>query len=323
MRPNLVTQLDSAQAARQQGDDRVHVSLHHLMRLRHKATGFSFLPKQPVHSILAGRHASRLRGRGLNFEEIRRYLPGDDVRTIDWHVTARMRQPHVRVYTEERDRQMLLLIDQRRHMFFGSCDRMKSVCAAEVAALGAWRGLDSGDRVGAIVFGDDGMDSLRPRSGKQAVMQLLSTVVRRNQLLSTGVSGAGAEGQFNAALEHATRVAAHDALVVIVSDFLGADQQSEELVMRLAAHNDVLGVLVHDPLRETPPENGRGVVTDGEQQVEVDFGDRRFVQGLKQDYVQERSDIATFLRKLSAPLLCISTKSDPAEQIRELLGGRR
>ena len=105
--------------------------------------------------------------------------------------------------------------------------------------------------------------------------------------------------------------------------FKDINQQSEELVMRLAAHNDVLGVLVHDPLRETPPENGRGVVTDGEQQVEVDFGDRRFVQGLKQDYVQERSDIATFLRKLSAPLLCISTKSDPTEQIRELLGGHR
>jgi DNA polymerase III delta prime subunit len=97
--------------------------------------GFSFLLRQPVYSILAGRHASRLRGRGLNFEEIRRYLPGDDIRNMDWRVTARTRRPHVRVYTEERDRPLLLVIDQRQSMFFGSRRAMKSVVAAEAAAL--------------------------------------------------------------------------------------------------------------------------------------------------------------------------------------------
>ena len=90
-----------------------------------------------MHSILAGRHASRLRGRGLNFEEIRRYLPGDDTRNMDWKVTARMRKPHVRVYTEERDRPCLLVVDQRQSMFFGTRRCMKSVAAAEVAALAA------------------------------------------------------------------------------------------------------------------------------------------------------------------------------------------
>jgi uncharacterized protein (DUF58 family) len=82
----------------------VYVDLAELVRLKFRTRGFSFLPRQPVHSILAGRHASRLRGRGMNFEEIRRYLPGDDIRNMDWHVTARTRKPHVRVYTEERDR---------------------------------------------------------------------------------------------------------------------------------------------------------------------------------------------------------------------------
>ncbi|MGD8898369.1 MAG: DUF58 domain-containing protein, partial [Acidobacteriota bacterium] len=104
------------------------------MALEYRAEGYSFLPRQPVHSVLAGRHASRMRGRGLNFEEIRGYLPGDDIRTIDWKVTARTREPHVRVYTEERDRPALLLVDQRQSMFFGSRRAMKSVVAAEVAA---------------------------------------------------------------------------------------------------------------------------------------------------------------------------------------------
>src|SRR5579871_4590516 len=102
---------------------RVYVTLVDLIRLKGHAKGFSFLPRQPVQSILAGRHASKLRGRGLDFEELRHYQDGDDPRAMDWLATARLNAPYVRVYTEERDRAVLLLIDQRLSMFFGSRDR--------------------------------------------------------------------------------------------------------------------------------------------------------------------------------------------------------
>src|SRR5215471_14338919 len=131
-----------------------YVSLDDLVAMQHQAHGFSFLPRQPVQSLLAGRHASRLRGRGLNFEEIRRYQAGDDIRQIDWKVTARTRKTHSRVFTEERERSTILLVDQRVTMFFGSVKNMKSVTAAEMAALGAWRVLSQKDRVGALVFND-------------------------------------------------------------------------------------------------------------------------------------------------------------------------
>ncbi|MGB5744531.1 MAG: DUF58 domain-containing protein, partial [Sedimenticolaceae bacterium] len=85
-------------------DPRVYADLDELVRLQFEAQGFSFLPRQPLHSVLHGRHASRLRGRGLNFEELRGYLPGDDIRNVDWRATARAGEPQVRVYTEERDR---------------------------------------------------------------------------------------------------------------------------------------------------------------------------------------------------------------------------
>src|SRR5262244_3704052 len=111
----------------------VYATLADLVRLRQRSRGFSFLPRQPVQSLLAGRHASRLRGRGLNFEEIRRYQVGDDIRQIDWKVTARTRKTHTRVFTEERERSVLLLVDQRWTMFFGSVKNMKSVTAAEAA----------------------------------------------------------------------------------------------------------------------------------------------------------------------------------------------
>jgi len=118
---------------------RAYVSLDDLQKLSHRAQGFSFLPRQPVHSLLTGRHASRLRGRGLDFDELRHYYEGDDTRTIDWAATARLGTPYVRVYREERDRPVLLLVDQRVSMFFGSKRATKSVVAAEVAALSAFR----------------------------------------------------------------------------------------------------------------------------------------------------------------------------------------
>src|SRR4051812_20138734 len=110
-------------------EGRIAVTMEDLIGLRHRARGFSFLPRQPVHSLLAGRHASRLRGRGLDFEELRPYAQGDDTRTIDWNATARLREPFVRVHTEERDRPVILLVDQRLSMFFGSRRATKSVAA--------------------------------------------------------------------------------------------------------------------------------------------------------------------------------------------------
>ena len=122
MKLNAVTQKDTAYAASRQArfepDERVYVSLHTLLRLQHKATGFSFLPRQPLTSLLAGRHASKMRGRGLNFEEMRAYRAGDDIRSIDWKVTARTQKTHVHVFTEERERPALLLVDQRIGMFY-------------------------------------------------------------------------------------------------------------------------------------------------------------------------------------------------------------
>ena len=151
---------------------------------RRRARGFDFLPRQPVGSALSGRRASRLRGRGLEFEEIRAYLPGDDVRAIDWKVTARTGSPHVRVTREERDRPALLLVDQRQAMFFGTVLAMKSVTAAEIAALAAWRILGAGDRVGGLVLSDAGLAAVPARRSRGAVLRLLDRVADRNLALS-------------------------------------------------------------------------------------------------------------------------------------------
>jgi uncharacterized protein (DUF58 family) len=161
----------------------VYVALDELIALEQRGRRMSFLPRQPVQSLLSGRYASRMRGRGLNFEEIRDYRSGDDVRSIDWKVTARLQKPHVRVFNEERDRQGLLLIDQRLSMFFGSRLAMKSVTAAHAAAIAAWRILAAGDRVGGIVFNDGGMAEVRPQRSRRTVLQLLGHAVEQNRWL--------------------------------------------------------------------------------------------------------------------------------------------
>jgi uncharacterized protein (DUF58 family) len=301
-----------------------YANLDDLVRVRFRARDFSFMPRQPVTSILSGRYASRLRGRGLNFEELRRYLPGDDVRTIDWRVTARTRQPHVRVYTEEKDRSVLLLVDQRSNMFFGSRDRMKSVTAAELAALGAWRALDVGDRVGAVVFNDTEVIDIQPQRSQQAVMSILGKVVQMNQRLRVGAGIEPNPDMLNEALRKAVRLAPHDVLVVIVSDFFGVDADTERLSANLAAHNDVLGLLVHDPLRLDP--QGHSIsVTDGIRQMQMDLANKNVREKLAEDYRLEQERITHFLKKLSAPLLLVSNEGDVVKQVRRLLGvpGRR
>src|SRR5262249_29786429 len=167
-------------------DAGVYVDLEQLIALEQKGRKVSLLPRQPVHSLLSGRYASRMRGRGLNFEEIRDYRTGDDVRSIDWKVTARLQSPHVRVFNEERDRQGLLVVDQRLSMFFGSRRGLKSVTAAETAAVIAWRILNVGDRAGGVVFNDRDVDEVRPQRSRRVVLQFLSSIVARNQALGIG-----------------------------------------------------------------------------------------------------------------------------------------
>jgi len=297
----------------------VYTNLDELIRIQFKARDFSFLPQQPVSSVLSGRYASRLRGRGLNFEEIRRYLPGDDIRTMDWKVTARTRSPHVRVYTEEKDRAVLLIVDQRINMFFGTRDKLKSVTAAELAALGAWRAVDVGDRVGAVIFNDSELIDIRPQRSQKTVMSILGNVVRMNHALRADSRVEPNAGMLNRALKKALQLVPHDALIVMIGDFFGVDEQTERLTARLAEHNDVLALLVHDPIRLRPASQPI-TVSDGSLQMEIDFADKRVREKLAGDYREEQEHITHFLNRLAAPLLMVSNEGDVVDQVRRLLG---
>lgn len=299
-----------------------YTDLNSLIRLKYQGQGFSFLPRQPIHSLLAGQKASRLRGRGLNFEEIRTYLPGDDIRNIDWKVTARMRKPHTRVYTEERDRPALLIVDQRVNMFFGSQRAMKSVTAAEATALAAWRVVGAGDRVGAIVFNDTETQVIRPRRSNKTVMQILEAVVRQNNSLSTSPDNISHPDRLNEILKQTSQLAKHDYLVCVISDFDGANEDTRSLMTRLAQHNDVLAGFVFDTLETEIPELGPVVVGDGSLQVEVDSNDTTLRQLYADTHADRLATARKFLLQRQIPIIPLDAGLPVAEQLRKLLGSR-
>jgi uncharacterized protein (DUF58 family) len=297
----------------------VYANLQDMIRIRFKARDFSLKPTQPVNSILSGRYASRLRGRGLNFEELRRYQPGDDIRNIDWKVTARTRSPHIRVYSEEKDRTVLLVVDQRKNMFFGTRNRMKSVTATELAALGAWRALDSGDRIGAVAFNDNEVAEIKPQRSQKTVMSIFHSIIKMNHQLSIDHNIQPNPEQLNEALMKARKLMKHDSLVIIISDFFGVNEQTRKLVTQLAQHNDILGILVHDPIRLNPM--GPNIdISDGLLQFTLKLGSKKTRQKIVEEYQQEQAMLEENLRQLSAPLLLISNEGDVVEQVRHLLG---
>ncbi|WP_240512265.1 DUF58 domain-containing protein [Pseudoruegeria sp. SK021] len=295
------------------------MDLAHLRALELRAQQISFLPRQPARSVLNGRHASRLRGRGLNFEELRNYMPADDIRTIDWKVTARTGTPHVRVYTEERDRPTLIVVDQRMSMFFGSALNMKSVTAAECATLAAFRIFDQGDRVGGIVFGDDTLAEIRPARSRKSLTEFLTALAEANGMLRADAPPVTSM-PMNRVLESVARIAPRNHLVLIFSDFDEVDDTTRRLITGLSRHNDLVVGLVSDPYSDEVPPDTRIVVSDGELQAEINTGDRSVHGRLKEMASGRLADILDWQRQLGVPVMPLSAAEDSVTQMRRLMG---
>jgi uncharacterized protein (DUF58 family) len=301
----------------------VYTSLSDLVRLQHKTRGFSFLPRQPLHSLLAGKHASKLRGRGLNFEEIKNYLPGDDIRAMDWKATLRTGKPQVRVFTEERDRPAFMVLDQRHSMFFGSRRKMKSVVAAELGALGAWRVFAQGDRAGAIIFNDEEAVEIRPLRSRQTVLRILGEIVRFNHKLGSDSTKKSAPTMLNHVLEKVSRLAPHDSLICIITDMTGADAQTRRIATRLARHNDLIVGFIYDPLEQDLPSAGKMAFSTGETQIEVDTSDRILRKRYADEFNERIANARRILLQQDVPMIPIQTGADPVLQIQKLLGYAR
>jgi uncharacterized protein (DUF58 family) len=301
--------------------DGIYLTLHDMDRLRGSARGFSFLPHQPSGSVLAGPHASALRGRGLDFRELRAYAQGDDIRSIDWLATARLGDPYTRVYAEERDRLIILLVDQRQTMFFGSKIATKSYIAAKAAVLAAWRVHAVGDRIASLVFTDEKIAYCPAARGLGSIRRVLTDIATAN----TALNAAGTTqnpGMLNKALQAAARIVHHDALVVIFSDVFGADEQTRRLVTDISLHSDVIASFIYDPLEAALPEIGQVVVAQGTQRLKIDTRPEHLRRDFAQNFAERQQTVLTFGRRRAIPVINLRTDEDVATQLRAALAPR-
>lgn len=303
-----------------------YCQLNDLIRLRFAARDLSLFSRQPARSLLTGGLRTRQRGRGIDFEEVRLYQPGDDVRTIDWRVTARTQVPHTKIFREERERPVFMVLDQRSPMFFGSRQCFKSVLAGHIASLLVWAGLNQGDRVGGLVFGDRQQRNVRARRSRHAVLELLHQLHDYNRQLNTPVPQ-GEILSLQEILADTRRIAKPGCAVFILSDFHDFDRQCEQQLFELARHVDLTLIHLYDPLERNLASNSSLTVTDGRNnRCRLPAQDRRFQLAYREKFEQNLEQLTRSCQRLKLPLLSYSTTDDVQRLVRERFGknaGRR
>lgn len=297
-----------------------YCGLEELIRLRFGARGLAFGRQQKAFAALVGPHRSRFRGRGVEYDEVRVYQAGDDSRNMEWRVTARTGIPHTKLFREERERPVFLLVDQSLSMFFGSRCCFKSVAAARAAALLAWAALHNNDRVGGLVFNDNGQAEVRPRRSIRTVLRLLHDISHFNRRLCRGRGPAG--GVLDRALEETRRLIRPGTNIFVISDFQGVTAAGDSHLQQLRRHNDISVVLVHDPLEEHLPSPGLYRFTDGERRALIDSRSAEMRRRYEDAFREKAEGVARRLAELGIPLLRFSTEDSAESFFRHAFGGR-
>jgi uncharacterized protein (DUF58 family) len=243
----------------------VHADKASLIKLRLDARLLKLDLSQGVRSILSGQHSSRFRGRGMDYSESRQYQPGDDVRNIDWRVTARTGKTHTKVYIEERERPVFIMVDFSPSMYFGTRETYKSVLAAQAAALLAWTTVQHGDRVGGVLMANSQVIDLKPKAGRRGALSIINALANatREEI------NYNHPPQLNRALEHLSAVVHPGSLVFLFSDFYQIDDVTRKFLSRIRQHNDVVACHLLDPIEITPPQAGQYAITDGSSQGKI------------------------------------------------------
>lgn len=258
--------------SQQAGSNSIELSLDQLIACQYWARDSIPLPNKKAKAHLVGGHLSPYKGRGMEFSEVRQYQPGDDIRTIDWKVTARTGEVHTKIFQEERERPVFLLLDLQDSMFFGSKKRFKSTLACLQAARVFWTAHNSGNRVGALLSTANEHVELKPSNRRQNGLQLLQHMLElHNQRLQAIYQQEKPFTINNSALADALLRLRHlvkgGSLIYIFSDFSNLSEACRQDLIHLAQHNDIHAVMITDPLEQTIPVAGEFLVTDGDNTI--------------------------------------------------------
>lgn len=300
----------------------VRTSLDELIRLRLQARQLGFNSRLPSSYLMAGNHVSRFKGRGMDYLESRAYQPGDDIRNMDWRITARTGSAHIKLFQEERERPVLIYIDLNPGMFFASEGRFKSVIAAHTAALLAWAANLQGDRVGGLIVNRTHVE-IAPRANKNGLLNLLNELVRHtdpDEYLQHHQDTEQAEPltpMMNEGFSRLLRMAKPGTRVFILSDFYQQTDESLSIIRKIQQRCECVLVRILDHMEHSPPPPNAYAVTDGIHESVIDTGNPDMAKHYQQWFAQKHSRIDQLSSQLAMPLINLSTDCHPVNELRK------
>jgi uncharacterized protein (DUF58 family) len=270
-----------------------------------------------VRAFAAGGNLSPFKGRGVEFDESRPYQAGDDLRTMDWRVTARTGKPYTKVFREERNRPVILWLDLRRSMLFATRRAYKAVAAAELAGLIAWSAVGHGDQLGGLVFTENEHHEQRPRLGGRSALRLLQLIVASScwteELTPRPVEASPAEADTDRALLRLTRVVRPGSMLFLISDFQVLSGDFERHIRELASHGDVFLVHVFDPVEAELPPPGRYRIQLGSRSFTIETADARNRERHRERFAARHERLRTLAASPGVALIECATADDPHE----------
>jgi len=265
-------------------------------------------------NAMAGQYRTAFRGTGIEFEEVREYCAGDDVRAIDWNVTARSGKLFVKKYREERERNVMIAIDLSASQFFGTREKTKKVLAAELAAVFSLSALSSKDKIGCMLFSDRVEEMIMPKRGRTHVLRIIRDVL--------GYTPAGRGTDMGLALDHLNRMLPRKAIIILISDFFAAGY--EKALQRTALRHDLVPVILRDPAEFEPIGRGLVMIEDPEsgERGAVWMGSRRVRQEFQASMAERDAALTGFFRRHRIDSITIGTRDAYSEPLMEFFRRR-
>lgn len=293
------------------------IPLQHLVSLRAHAKSIAHQTRMLTRSVLSGGQNSVKRGRGIDLAEVRAYQPGDDIRNLHWRVTARMDRPHTKLFQEEQERPLLILVDMSATMFFGSQVTFKSGVAAQAAALLAWAGAFRKDRVGGIIWDGQQAQAFMPGPGNRSLLPFLKYLAASSVPPSPNKKFiAPAERPlFSKSFETLNQLAPHGSLILFLSDFFGFNALEFEKFRSLSSHHELMTFFIYDPLEKEPPPPDFYRISDGKHLAGFHSGDKNFCLHYRKVFQEHHDTMTSSMKKLGIPFLEISTAQSIVDRL--------
>ncbi len=290
----------------------ISIEVEDLVSIRGQLSGLSLANRRRRASHRSGAREVRLRGRGMEYEESRAYVHGDDVRTMDWRVMARTGEAHTKVFAEEKERRFLMAVDLSASMYFGTRFSFKSWAAAQVAAHVGWLASFAGDRIGGLIVSPESHHEVRPGKTRSGLLGVFHHLAQASNIeLPVDAS----RNRLNFLLREINRVVKPGSIIALISDFIGIDEQSLELLSAIVRHNDISAYWIHDDTEINAWPGGHYQVVADRQKIGFDLLGNSSDNWLTQWQSKHRDQIESLTSRLNIPLLAVSCNRDITAQI--------